>query len=474
MNQSDDKKKLLIVDDEQPNLDALKRIFFRLPCDVTTTTSPSEAAQFCKQDTFDLIISDMRMPFISGCDFFKKVSKLQPGAYKVLLSGYADFEEVIDAFNNGYIHRFLTKPWDVSAIRELLDNAPVSQTQEKTTEPAASVESPIDGLENFHGMLSNAPQMKLAWQHIEKVARAELPVFIYAPSGSGKELCAKAIHACGKRHDQPFIAVNCANFSEQLLESQLFGHVKGAFTGATSNQTGLLEAANNGTLFLDEVVEIPINLQAKLLRVLQEREFSPVGSTAVKKIDVQVISAAAFHLDKAVDAGNFRDDLRYRLCVLPIALPPLAQRKDDILPLFVHFVRQHAMRIGVPILPLSPELIDFIVEYSWPGNVRELINVTAYCCAMQHASSQAISLDLLPDEMINNPIKCSNTNNISQLGNSPITTDETISWSTITKEQMEALLETCKNNKAEVARQLGVSRMTLWRKLKQMQLATEE
>ncbi|MCH7478562.1 MAG: sigma-54-dependent Fis family transcriptional regulator [SAR324 cluster bacterium] len=264
---------------------------------------------------------------------------------------------------------------------------------------SAEAQSATDPLTDFHGILTGDPAMLVLFEQIRRVARQDVPVFITGETGSGKEMAAKALHSEGRRSGKPFVALNCANLTEPLLESQLFGHRKGAFTGATADQRGLLAEAEGGILFLDEVTEIPLALQAKLLRVLQEREYTPLGSTRPISFDILIVSAAQTPLREAVEAGRFRPDLQYRLHVIPLVLPPLRARSDDRVLLFDRFLRSafKAQRGETPIPRVSPEVWQVIRHYQWPGNVRELQNVCAYVVAM--TSGPEITVEFLPEDL---------------------------------------------------------------------------
>jgi transcriptional regulator with PAS, ATPase and Fis domain len=300
----------------------------------------------------------------------------------------------------------------------------------------------------FHGILSCNPKMHKLFETICKAAKTEVPIYISGETGVGKELVARAIHAQSPRADQPFIAVNVANFSSDLLESQLFGHKKGAFTGAHNNSKGLLSAAENGTLFLDEVACLASNTQAKLLRVLQEKNFYPVGDVQLKSFSACIISASNLSLEDAIKQQQFREDLRYRLEVIPLLVPPLRERKDDIILLFEYFLSQASSRKHWMI---EYDLKNKLTHYLWPGNVRELENCAKFTAAM--SNSEKLELSNLPDS-IQTALK------------------KDIPEQLVSEELKKITLALTQNssNKTKAAKQLGISRMTLWRKMKAFNL----
>lgn len=336
---------------------------------------------------------------------------------------------------------------------------------------------PAKSLEEFHGILSNDAGMHRLWEQIHRVARQEVPIFILGETGSGKELIARAIHRESPRPDKPLVSLNCANLSESLLESQLFGHRKGAFTGAIRDQIGLLAQADGGTLFLDEVTEIDPGVQAKLLRVLQEREYTPLGGSAPVRFDTLIISASQTPLYQAVREGTFREDLFYRLHVIPLELPPLRDRSDDVLLLFRHFLRlEMAKNKAVPpTQEIAADVFTLIGRHNWPGNIRELQNVCAYIAAM--SDGERVTLDHLPRELREafvNPgggAQPSGHPPYSPFAPSPSFTGEPGEGSKdapgrLRREAIVEALEQAGGNRSKAARRLGVSRMTLWRHMK--------
>lgn len=359
---------MVVVDDEENVLSAIKRCLRKIDAKIIYFSSPYKALLFIQTQRPDIVISDQRMPGLLGTELLSKVKELYPHVKNILLSAYNDFEDVANAFNHKTIQKYLSKPWDNKELFYLV---------EKTLSARKDCVSFSEGEDfpNFHGMVSKDVSMERTYEFIKKASASNIPIFITGGTGTGKELAAKACHAESCRNNENFIAVNCANFSDSLMESQLFGHTKGAFTGAIGNQQGLLAAAGKGTLFLDEVTCLPLPLQAKLLRVLQEREFCPIGSNKLQQFEAQVITASSIALRDAVKKGEFREDLFYRLDVISIELPRLSMRGKDILLLAEYFLSKFCGSTGKVFQGFSKDAENRLLTYSWPGNIRQLENL---------------------------------------------------------------------------------------------------
>lgn len=463
---------ILIVDDEENMLWSLDRALRNKEYSITCLGNPEEALEHCSDKKYDLVISDQRMPSMMGVDFLERLARKIPDSRRILISAYTDFYDVVEAFNQGIVHKFISKPWDNDLLKKLV----AEQLNAKTQEDGSSIlaKQDISKIKNdnqgpilFHNILTTDPTLKKQIEFIKNVAHSNAPFFIHGETGTGKELFAKAIHKESNRTKFPFIAVNCANFSESLLESQLFGHKKGAFTGASNDQDGYFKAADKGTLFLDEVTEIPLELQAKLLRVLQEKEFSPVGETKTIPFDIQIVSASSTSLNDAVNAGTFRSDLQYRLNVMPVTLPPLRERKDDIILLLEFFLNKEIESQNVIVNQVDDALLEYLNQYPWPGNVRELANICIYLTAVAPANDHKITLDCLPESILNQ----SDNNSAfierrkQAINNSPATSANTINTQLITSEMIQQALHNNNGNKSLAAKELGISRMTLYRKM---------
>lgn len=365
---------LLLLDDDDDILATLSRALRGINARIVTFNSAISALQYCDQHQPEVVISDQRMPEMDGCEFLTKIRKRWPHSQRIILSAYQDFQKVSAAFNSGVVERFICKPWDNKELKfiinKALDTPPITSTED-TESDSSLLGAPV----NFHGLVAADDAMNELFTSIRHAATTNAPIFITGETGTGKELAAKACHFESYHQGEPFIAVNCANFSEHLMESQLFGHSKGAFTGAVAAQEGLFAAAKNGTLFLDEVTTLSKPLQAKLLRVVQEREFTPLGTNKIQTFHAQIISASSTSIGDAVMAGEFREDLYYRLNVITFSLPPLRDRGSDILLLARFFLKKYARLEKKQFSNFTRDAIQIICTYHWPGNVRQLENV---------------------------------------------------------------------------------------------------
>ncbi|MCI5106996.1 MAG: sigma-54 dependent transcriptional regulator [Pseudomonadales bacterium] len=471
---------ILIIDDDELVLKSFQRLFRGQEYGISCFSDPVEAMIQCVARSFDLILCDQRMPGMLGTEFFKQISQLYPKSRRILISGYSDFNDVTDAFNEGIIHKFVVKPWSNNKLRALVAEqlALLDAGQESVSAGVAATPKTQIREDGFHGILTQDAAMQAQLRIIEKTASSDAPFFIHGETGTGKEMIARAIHAESDRADNAFVALNCANLTETLLESQLFGHRKGAFTGAEKDQKGLLSEADGGTLFLDEVTEIPLALQAKLLRVLQEREYTPLGETKPIKFDVKLVSASSLSLEKAVDDGRFREDLRYRLEVMPINLPPLRSRGNDVVMLFEAFTAQQLQKHGREPLPIAEEVYRCIRHYDWPGNIRELVNVCTYIAALADENDTEIHKLLLPPVIqrvdqaarmtMPEPSPADEAAALTRQ-NAPAV-EENVPSRLITKEELQAAIDKYQGHRDSIARHFGISRMTLWRKMKHFDL----
>lgn len=462
---------LLIVDDDSHVLKSLTRLLRSKDYNIDCIESPLQALEHCRTREYDLVFSDQRMPGMTGTQFFTKLSRMYPQTRRILLSGYTDFGTVIEAFNSSIIHKFVIKPWDNEELKQLVSEQISLREGDKDSSVASSPSAVLrsvtkeDKTTTYHGLVTKNPVLLQQIEIISKTASSKAPFYINGETGTGKEMVARAIYLESDRRGGPFIAINCANLTETLLESQLFGHTKGAFTGADANQKGFLAEAEGGTLFLDEVTEIPYSIQAKLLRLLQEREYIPVGRTKSVPFDVRIISASSLSLEDAVKLGRFRDELRYRLEVIPIFLPPLRERGEDRKILFDHILANQVRRQGGEKLLVDPAVYDRIDRYPWPGNVREMLNVCTYIAVLASKDNARVSLQSLPpvlramavaDEVLAISVAHSE--------------GPTVSFSTtqeqITRESLEHAIERFQGRRELIADYFGVSRMTLWRRMK--------
>ena len=460
---------ILIVDDEPEIVSALVRCLHRLGLNIAHFSSPALALEYAENNRPDLVISDQRMTGMAGSEMLKAMKALWPEVPSILLSAYHDFDAVADAFNEHVIEQYISKPWDNDELRFI-----VRKALNSVLPPVSSDDKSDEGHSHVHGMLGSDASMHLVFERVSKAATANIPVFITGETGTGKELVARACHIESFRKSQPFIAVNCANFTENLMESELFGHNKGAFTGAIGNQPGLFATAGEGTLFLDEVTTLPPPLQAKLLRVIQEREYAPLGSHTAQPFHAQVVTASSTRLADAVNAGEFREDLYYRLNVISIELPPLRKRGEDILLLADHFLKQLSAREGKDFEGFSEEARALLLAFRWPGNVRQLENLLHSIVVLNDGPqvtaevlNQALQGDL--DRLSGKPSAADAAEEPTHTPRVPGDLTDISPLCEVEKEAIENAIVVCDGNIPKAAALLNVSPSTIYRKQKSWQ-----
>ena len=386
--------KVLIVDDEPRILLLLQSLLKSKGFEIVTAGDGPAALAAVDRDGVDIVITDLRMTPMDGMQLFAELKKAHPHLPVILLTAYASVETAIEAMKEG-VFDYLTKPFKVDDILACLKRAEEKVKKHESLATSMNADAPLRY--RFENLIGSSPMMTQVCDMIQKVAPTAATVLINGESGTGKEVIAKTIHRNSPRASKPWVAVNCAALPENLLESEMFGHMKGAFTGAYADKQGLFEVANGGTLFLDEISSMPLLLQGKLLRVLQEREIRRVGGTKDIPVDVRVIAASNANLEQAVVKGQFRSDLYYRFAVITIDIPPLRERKEDVLPLVKHFIRLETPQ-GVPTPGVSPEAAQVLMGYSWPGNVRELENAVKH--ALTFLTEGDVTPDLLPPKIV--------------------------------------------------------------------------
>ena len=386
-------KNLLIVDDEEDILRRFEKILKAKGYSPSTAKSGSEALDYLKSNNYGLIISDLMMPGISGLDLLEVIKREYPNILFIVITGHGSVETAIKAMKMG-VYDYLTKPVNMEEFLILVEKA---FRYKDIVDENKELKAKLDSKYSFNNIIGKNHKMRDIFNLITDVSPSNATVLITGESGTGKELVASAIHYNSHRKDSPFVRVNCAALPENLLESELFGHVKGAFTGAIRDSVGRFESAHKGTIFLDEIGDLVPHLQQKLLRVLQEKEFEPVGSTETKKVDVRVIAATNQDLKSLLSEGKFREDLYYRLAVITINLPPLRERRDDIVPLLKFFLDKYNKEMKKDIKDISPNVLDTLFSYNWPGNVRELENVIERAVVL--SKTDTIKEETLPDEM---------------------------------------------------------------------------
>ena len=365
------KKSLLIAEDEEVTLALLRDVFGRSDLLVHEARTGEEALQHIDQHPVDVILTDLMMPGTDGLSVLAHARKVRPGAEVILMTGHASVESAVRAMKLGAFH-YITKPFDIDEVAQLVDRALELTSVRRENVSLRSLARGRGSLENFIGV-SDATKEVLSL--VRKVADTDSTVLITGESGTGKELIARGLHYLSPRSEGMLVPINCSAIPAELLESELFGHVKGAYTGAHATRAGKFETAHNGTIFLDEIAEMSAPLQAKLLRVLQEKSVTPVGGNRAIQVNVRVITATNKDLDEEVSEGRFRSDLYFRLNVIPIRIPPLRDRRDDIPILVEHFVRKYNVEKSRALEGVRPESLEILRRYTWPGNVRELENL---------------------------------------------------------------------------------------------------
>jgi two-component system response regulator GlrR len=384
--------KLLIVDDDRNLLELMKMRLESSGYAVTTAPDEDEAKTAVVGQAFDLAILDLQLVRQDGISLMEELHRVAPGMPVIILTAHGSIESAVEAMRRG-AYTYLTKPFDA---RELILHVERALENKKLASEVDRLKGLLSERYDFKNIVARSESMQMVLETVSRVAQTDSTVFVRGESGTGKELIARAIHLASNRKDKPFVAINCAALPETLLESELFGHEKGSFTGAVRTSKGLFVQAHEGTIFLDEIGDMPLSIQAKLLRVLQERQFYPVGGERPIDVDVRVIVATNKNIEELVKQGLFREDLYYRIHVIPVALPPLRERKEDIPVLVDHFLKKCCEQMNKKIKGLTPLAMQRLMLHEWPGNVRELENTIEYAVAMtQH---EIITEDLILPE----------------------------------------------------------------------------
>jgi two-component system response regulator PilR (NtrC family) len=365
------KQKILVVDDEKSMCDFLEIMLNKEGYEVASTTSGEKALELLDNNLYSMVLTDVKMPGVDGFEVLRKTKEVSPDTVVIMITAYGSPEGAVTAIKEG-AYDYITKPFRVEEVK-----LTIKKSLERSTLIMENIRlrQAVEDRYKFWNLIGKSPKMQRVYELVEKVSQTKANVLITGESGTGKELVAKAVHFNSARKDRSFVTLNCGAIPENLLESELFGHMKGSFTGAIANKRGLLEMAEGGTLFMDEIGELPLPLQVKLLRVIQEREFKRVGGIEDIKVDVRIISASNQDLQQKVAHASFREDLFYRLNVIQIKIPPLRERKEDIPLLVNHFVRKYSADTGKEIEGISPEALELLLGYNFAGNVRELENM---------------------------------------------------------------------------------------------------
>ena len=392
--------KILVVDDDQGMREFLEIMLSREGYRVSTASDAGKALSRCRKETFDLIITDLKMPKMDGIGFLKEVKEISPETMVILITAYASGETAVTAMKEG-AYDYIEKDFAIEDLNRIVRNALAEKGVKRDD---ALFLKEVGEAVGFGNMIGNSREMLKVYTTIKKVADTPANVLILGESGTGKELVAKAVHENSSRRKMPFVVINCGGIPENLLESELFGYIKGAFTGAYSDKAGLFEVAHGGTIFLDEIAELPPLLQVKLLRVVQEKTFRRIGGADDIRVDVRIISATHQNLADNVKSGSFREDLYYRLNVIPLQLPPLRERKEDIPVLTKHFIEKYSREFGKEIKTISAYALELLMQYPFPGNIRELENIIERSIALETSNiilpeNLVLSKDLGPGEV---------------------------------------------------------------------------
>jgi DNA-binding NtrC family response regulator len=443
--------RLLIIDDEEMALVNLEHILGKQGYDIITCDKGPKGLELIKSGGYDVVLTDLRMEKVDGMKILEESRRSSPSCEVIMITGYATVDSAIEAMKKGAYH-YISKPYRIDAVRKI-----VAEAIEKIRLREENLQLKED-LRRFKDagrikIITKDPAMSRILQTARQIAQTDCNVLISGESGTGKELLAAFIHEHGKRSNGPFMAVNCGVFNEELLSNELFGHERGAYTGADSSKPGIIETAKGGTLFLDEVTEMSTNMQVKLLRVIQEKTLMRVGGTATINVDVRFIAATNRNIQEAIQANEFRKDLYYRLNVVALDLPPLAARKNDIPLLAQHFLEKHSKLMNRETPSLSREVIGILKEYDFPGNVRELENIIERGIAL--AMENVIQPDHLPDDIRDFQIKTFRKKD----GRLPTLEDQELAY-------IRQVLQETSGNKSLTAEILGIDRVSLWRKIK--------
>jgi two-component system response regulator HydG len=449
---------VLVVDNDPGHAEAMADSLRSVGFACTIATGGREAISLMESTTFEIVVSDLKMPDVGGLEVLAKCKELQPDAELILVTGHGTIESAVEAMQRGAFN-YLLKPLDLKQLRAVVENAARSQYLRRAN---AELHRRLDERFGFEGVIGNSPQMQDVITKLQRIAPTDATVLIQGDTGTGKELVAKAIHQNSPRKKRPFVALNCAALSEHILESELFGHIRGAFTDASADRQGKFEYADGGTLFLDEVGDMPIPTQIKLLRVLESHEITRVGSNEPTKVNVRILSATNRDLGKAIADGTFREDLYHRLKVVTINLPRLADRREDIPLLVDYFVKEHSKRHQKTIRGISTAARRRLLAFDWPGNVRQLRNVIESMVVVD--IDEVLDLDDLPDELAPHD---GETAVATAAGSDGLHQLVGKSMAEIERLFIEETLKITAGNREEAATMLGIGERTLYRKIKE-------
>lgn len=440
---------ILIVDDEATAVENLAHVCRKQGYEVTGRTTGMGAIEAMERNRFDVILTDLKMEKVDGMAVLRRAKELSPESAVVLITGYATLDSAIEAMKAGAFH-YIAKPFRLDEVRAVIQNALEVVTLKRENR---RLKEQINQSSSGPSIITQDAIMQRLLETTRQAAQTDTNILVTGESGTGKELLARYIHAHSDRSQHLFQAVNCGALQEDLLANELFGHEKGAYTGATEARIGLIEAANGGTLFLDEIAEMSLGMQVKLLRVIQEREVQRLGSNQAIPVDIRLIAATHRDLHSAVAAGRFRQDLYYRLDVVGLQLPPLAERRDDIPLLAFYFLRKHAMRMDRHVEDIDTDAMATLLDYDFPGNVRELENIIERGVAL--AQGDHLTSENLPKSLVEHAVHVVREDG----GRLPTLMERE-------EDYIRYVLEKCDQNRTKAAKILGIDRVSLWRKLK--------
>jgi nitrogen regulation protein NR(I) len=450
--------RILIADDELNIRKVLAATLRREGYEVLTAKDGEEAIELLQSGKIQVVVTDLKMPKADGLEILRHVQRNHPQVPVIIITAHGTIHNAVEALKAGALD-YITKPFDKSDLIATISKA-------VKTESLASQDVQASPELSRYQMIGQTLAMKALYEMIDKVADTPSSVLITGESGTGKELIAAALHYKSSRKEQPFIKINCAAIPRELMESELFGHEKGAFTGAVQAKPGRFELADRGTLFLDEIAEIPVEMQVKLLRAIQEHEFERVGGVTTLKVNVRLVAATNRDLLKEVEAGRFREDLYYRLNVVPVALPPLRERKEDIPLLVEHFIAKYNARLGRQVQGIRPEALNLIMNYRWPGNIRELENVTERCILF--AEGTEIVAANLPEDLLEKSTPAPAAAQIGQDASMKAIVKQ--ATAELEKDLIVAALAETSGNVTQAAKRLKISRKSLQNKMKEFGL----
>jgi DNA-binding NtrC family response regulator len=441
--------KILIVDDEKIALKNLEHVMKKEGYEVSGTQSGQNALRLLEERQFDVVLTDLRMEKVDGMQILKRCRELYPDTEVIMITGYATLDSAVNAMKHGAFY-YISKPFKLDEVRKVVKEAAEKVRLKKENQ---NLREQIDSYQGRVKIITQNADMQRLLDTARQIAPTDCNILINGESGTGKELFARYVHLNSKRSEGPFFAINCGAFTEELLSNELFGHEKGAFTGATAMKRGLIETASGGTLFLDEITEMPSSMQVKLLRVIQEKELLRVGGTSPVKVDARFIAATNRNIQDSIKSGQFRQDLYYRLNVVSLYIPPLSERRDDIPLLGYYFLKKYSTLMKKDITEISEDVLAILLNYGFPGNVRELENIIERGVAL--ANGNSIELAHLPEDIRDLSIRTFR----KKEGRIPSLDEQETAY-------IKWVLQEVGGNKTLASQILGIDRVSLWRKLK--------